>query len=227
MSPAIPHLADFQFAQRCLEGDETTVRAFMHDFRGPTLGMLVQRGASMSEAEEIVDGLWSECLVRDGGRDGLLKHYNGECKLQTWLNTVACNELLTMWRKKKVRVKAHTGPLAPDIPGPTTPGRESGSADAPLIALLRAAIEHGFAQCSAEHFVILQLLHADRLRLREIAIMFGCGEPWMSKTAKRAEAQMRETILAYVREQDSLAELQWDDFLELCSVSAPSCFGLE
>lgn len=228
---ALPYVADFQLAQACLDGDEMAVRTLINEYRGVILGVLVKRGAPIAEAEETVGLLWSECISRSEGRPGRLEGYNGECKLATYLNTVAFNMWLTERRKRRRQQEILEGP---DAPGPasgaagTSSGDgDSGDIDAPLIELLRAAIEAGAQRCSAEHFVVLQLTHADELLGRELARIFGCGEPWISRMVKRAEAEWRQGILDYVKERDPMLVVQWEDFVELCSASAPACFGLD
>jgi DNA-directed RNA polymerase specialized sigma24 family protein len=231
VSHPLPNVADFQLVQRCLDGDEDAARALLRDYRDVIVGVLVKRGAPIAEAEDTVNQLWSECLARENDKPGRLAGYNGECMLATYLNTVAFNLWLTD-RRKRLRQAAI-------LASPAGPGPESGAAgtasdcgrsspaDAPLITLLREAIEAGARHCSAEHFVVLQLVHFDRLLGRELATMFGCDESWISRMAKRAEKEWRAGILDYLSEREPLLVLRWEDFIEMCAVAAPSCLGIE
>ncbi len=214
MNDPILHVADFQFVQRCLEGDEAAVSTLVHDYRAPTVGFLVNRGAPVTTAEYLVDGVWSECLQRDNGRPGRLQSYNGKCSLQTFLNTIVFNKYLTGIRPK---------PSEPPDPGPTLP-EESDNA---LVNLLSQALIKAFSECSAEHYVILQLLYIDRLKSFELARMFGCGEPWMSRTVKKAKQEMRDAVERNVKARDPWIDLKWEDFVELCSAASPLNLGLE
>ena len=230
VSHPLPNVADFQLAQRCLDGDEAAARTLLRDYRDVIVGVLAKRGVPIAEAEDTVNQLWSECVAREEGKPGRLAGYNGECLLATYLNTVAFNLWLTE-RRKRVRQAAILA--SPAGPGPesgaagTAPDGRSNTVDAPLIGLLREAIEAGARRCSAEHFVVLQLVHFDRLLGRELATMFDCDESWISRMAKRAEKEWRAGILDYLHEREPLLVLRWEDFLEMCSVAAPSCLGIE
>lgn len=231
MSHPLPHVSDFQLAQRCLDGDEEAARTLLRDYRDVVLGVLVNRGVPVSEADDVVNQLWAESVVREEGRAGRLAGYNGECLLATFLNTVAFNMWLTE-RRKRIR---QAGILArPDGPGPesgaagTAPHHDGpGRADAPLLALLCEAIDAGARRCTPECFVVLQLARFDGLRGRELASMFGCDESWVTRMRQRAEQEWRAGSEAFLREREPLLTLRWEDLIEMCSVAAPSSLGME
>jgi DNA-directed RNA polymerase specialized sigma24 family protein len=193
--------------------------------------VLVKRGVPVGEAEDTVNQLWAESVAREEGKPGRLAGYNGECLLATYLNTVAFNLWLTE-RRKRVRQAAI-------LAGPAGPGPESGAAgtapdddranraDAPLITLLREAIDAGARRCSPESFVVLQLIRFDGLLGREVATMFGCDESWVTRMRQRGEEQWRAGIEEFLHEREPLLTLRWEDFIDLCSVAAPSSLGVE
>ncbi len=231
MSHPLPNVADFQLAQRCLDGDEEAARTLLREYRDVIVGVLAKRGVPISEAEDTVNQLWAESIAREEGKPGRLAGYNGECLLATYLNTVAFNLWLTE-RRKRTRQAAILA--SPDGPGPESgaigthsEGSNDSAPDAPLIALLRESIEAGARRCSAEQFVVLQLVHFDRLLGRELATMFGCDESWISRIAKKAEKEWHDGIVGYLREREPFLNLRWEDFVEMCSVAAPSCLGVE
>jgi hypothetical protein len=92
---------------------------------------------------------------------------------------------------------------------------------------MRGAVETAFQKCDAEDFVLVQLAHANGLLGRELAVMYSCSEAKISRDLERARRSISAATLDYVREQDPWLELQWEDFLELCSVVSPACFGVE
>ena len=223
----LPHAADFQLAQRCLDKDESSLRMLMHDFRRPTVSCLVARGATGFEAEELVSELWAECIQRESGLPGRLTHYDGTCALQTWLNTVAFNR----WYSRRRAQQRESLLFVPGVDG-SEPARAPAEADRtadksgmdfPLIAMMRQALEEAFELCSDEEFVILQLVHCDRLRLHELALMFDCQQSWMSKRLDRAEEKIGTAVVKYIRDRDPWVVLQWSDFLDLCRTATPEC----
>jgi transcriptional regulator with XRE-family HTH domain len=74
--------------------------------------------------------------------------------------------------------------------------------------------------------VLLQLEHCDQLEREDLARMFGCSKPTISRLLHRASAEIEKRTLGYLREHDPWLELKWDDFVELCRTATPACFGL-
>lgn len=216
--------------QRCLERDEQAARTLQRDFLEPVLGVLVTRGAPIGEAEDTVNQLWAESIVRPDGRPGRLSHYNGECLLTTFLNTIAFNMWLTERRKQARRSAIEASPDGP--------GRESGAAgtateespadrlDAPLIELLSEAINAGSRCCSPEGFVVLQLIRFDGLRGFEVARMFNRDPSWATRTREAAQEQWRAGTEAFLREREPLLNLRWEDVIAMCSVATPASLGV-
>ena len=65
------------------------------------------------------------------------------------------------------------------------------------------------------------------LHLDELATMFSCSKSKIDRDVKRAGKRVREATLNYVREVDPWLELKWRDFMTLCRVASPACFGTE
>ena len=226
----LPHAADFQLAQRCLDRDETSLRSLMRQFREPTVSCLAARGATGSEAEELVGELWAECIQRENGGPGRLTHYDGTCALQTWLNTVAFNRWYSRKRAQQrasvVFVPRADGQVSDHLPAEADHEAKP-AIDFPLIAMMHQALEEAFELCSDEEFVILQLMHCDRLKLQELAVMFECQQSWMSKKLSRAEEKIATAVVKHIRERDPWVVLQWSDFLDLCRTATPDCLRLD
>ena len=89
------------------------------------------------------------------------------------------------------------------------------------------AVKTAFRECDAEDFVLVQLAHANGVRGRELARMFSCSEAKISRDLERARHKLAVATMDGVRAQDPWLELQWEDFVELCRVVSPACFGVE
>ncbi len=227
------HLADFHLCQECLEGSASAIAFLRNHFSANTTTYLLSRGALQQEAAEVVESLWADLLVADGERPPRLALFQGASALQTWLNAVAFNKLLT--RKRADLRWQHLTPARVGFGG----GEEEGSPawladpeaaepeDALLIELMRNAIECAFLSCDPEDFVLLQLKHCDGLRGAELSVMFGCDESVISRRIDKAEDHIAATTLMEIRRADPWIELKWPDFMELCRSATPACFGLD
>jgi RNA polymerase sigma factor (sigma-70 family) len=226
-----PHLDDLHFVQECLEGKSSALSYFQEHYRPKLQAFLKSQGASLDEATEIVENLWSECVAPTATARPKLERYQGGCALQSWLNTIALNSLLSKRRRdvrwgrlvESVDAKPKDGEgRIDDEPGTTVdpePERE------PLLALMRSAIDTAFRECPPEDFVLLQLAHCDQLKVKELALMFRCDISTISRRLHSASEHIGRVVLRSIGEADSQLDLKWDDFMELCrSTSAWSFY---
>ena len=226
------HPDDFHLAQECLEG-KTSALAYLQDvYREPLLAFLQGSGALPHEAREIVNELWSDCIAPQTGTTPKLARYNGACALRTFLNTITLNTLLTRRRREKRwhdLVSEDVADGATEDPGMAREARAAGDApvEAPLLEIMREAIEAAFMACPAEDFVLLQLAHADDLHVLELAKMFDRTKSTLSRDVQRAGEEIAEATIQYVKAADPWLELKWEDFVELCGSASPACFGVE
>lgn len=230
MLDTLPFPDDFLLAQQCLEGDALAIRR-LEDSHGKVIaGYLRHAGANEDEAAELTARLWADVLGPRPDRAPRLATYAGNSSLLTWLKAVALNNLVQL-KRRRVR----TLEIDPRDPGEIemsgsgkAPAAEMPNPDAaPLLEIMRGAVETAFRQCDPEAFVLLQLAHTNGLLGRELAILYGCAESTISRNLEEARQSIAEATLAYVRKQDPWLELQWSDFLELCRVASPACFGVE
>src|SRR5262249_40659417 len=63
-------------------------------------GILLSRGATRTETEDVLADLWGDCVPGAGGRPSLLEKFSGKCSLQGWLATVATNRWIDLKRKQ-------------------------------------------------------------------------------------------------------------------------------
>ncbi len=232
---ALPHPADFQLAQCCLESEVAALRQFQQTYRQTVTTYLAASGASADEARDVVENLWADCVAGSNGRPAKLTRYNGLCSLQTWLNTVALNDFLTRKRREQ-RWNRLIPPPVPAVGADDSPESEeawpaSGSAEelseAPLLDIMREAVQWAFLNCPAEDFVLLQLAHLDGLHVEELGLMFKCAKATISRNLKEARRSIEVATLAHIRQTDPWLDLKWEDFVELCQVASPACFGVE
>ena len=87
-------------ARRCLEGDGTALAELRAQCHGPLLGILRTRGASATEADDILADLWSDCVRQPGERPSLLEKFSGRTPLLSWLATVATNRWVDVKRRQ-------------------------------------------------------------------------------------------------------------------------------
>ena len=227
-----PHLDDLHFVQECLEGKSSALSFFQGNYRPKLQAFLKSQGASLDEATEIVENLWSECVAPTATARPKLERYNGGCALQSWLNTIALNSLLSK-RRRDVR----WGRIMESAEGKTKDGDERSDGSwhgqtevveperAPLLALMRFAIDAAFRECAPEDFVLLQLAHCDQLKVKELALMFRCDISTISRRLRDAGEEIGDVVLRHVRKVDPQLDLKWDDFMELClSTSAWSFY---
>lgn len=232
MLDALPFPDDFLLAQQCLESDALAIRRLEDTYAKLIHGYLKHAGASEDEATELTGRLWADILGPREDRGPRLATYLGNSSLQTWLKAVALNSLVQRKRHDN-RVRA----VKEDQYEPADFEKEGLSKAtvvdmanpdaAPLLEIMRGAVETAFRQCDPEAFVLVQLAHANGLRGRELARMYGCSEATISRTLDEARQSIARATIAYVRKQDPWLELQWEDFLELCRVVSPACFGVE
>jgi RNA polymerase sigma-70 factor len=231
----IAHPADFDLVQSCLEGDEGAIRRLQLSCGELATAFLIRSGASPGEARELVQTVLTDCVIQRAERPPRLASYTGRCALSTWLSTVALNELLSERRRKQRQSERDRRHLesnskvaaSKESSGETVLTTRDERTEAPLLELMRGALEHAFAQLPPEQFVMLQLSHADGLRQHELAAMFGCGAPTVSRTIERAMRQIQTTTLARIRAADPWLQLEWDDFLALCRSATPGCLGFD
>jgi RNA polymerase sigma factor (sigma-70 family) len=221
MSDSPNHELDLCFAEACLAGNESDLRKLSDLLDQPVHNYLRSTGGRESETAEILANLHTELVCPADGRRPLLASYLGEGSVVTWLNRVALNRLISRRRaviRDRDRFDGETD--LTQVPAPTHEGGRE-----PIAELLARAIETAFAQCEPEHFVMLHLIHSNRLTQEEVAVMFSCSIATVSRQTSEARAQIRKAIEAQIMEQDPWLELKWEDFIELCATTPLHCLG--
>ena len=225
-SPADTH-DDAVLVERALAGDEPAIRTLRSRHHGHLKARLLRRGASETDAEEILTDLWGDCVM------GKFRRWQPQAgsSLVGWLSSVATNRLIDHFRKAKFHADG-SGREGHDGDGESARRREAeGIAndppprDAELAGLLREALARALQQCDQTGLLMLKMVHLHGLTGREIARMWGWHESKVSRTASHAEDQIRELTLAEIRRREPSLDLAWEDLVELCANCRGSLFG--
>jgi DNA-directed RNA polymerase specialized sigma24 family protein len=218
---------DFRFAERCLAGNEAAIEELRELCQNWMRSYLVRSGAKGDESGILIETLFTDCVAvtKDGGHP-LLATYLGQCPLRAWLARVALNRLISFKRTQQ-REQQRFGTALGDRDIADLADDRSELTEEPVLQLIRDAITCGFKECEPESLVMLQLLHAGGLHPDEIAPMFGCVSTTVTRSAERASATIRATIVAHLRERDPWLELTFDDLLSICRTVLPDCLGVK
>jgi RNA polymerase sigma-70 factor (ECF subfamily) len=219
MSSQTSQRADEGFqASRCRAGDPQALAELREENHGPLLRILLSRGASPTEAEDLLADLWADCVPGDLDRPSLLEKFSGKCTLQGWLATVATNRWIDLKRKQTRR--GEVSDAGPDGEHrdmlESLPAASSSAKEETLVALLRESLQAAFARCSPEAMVLLRLVYLHELSQREIVRMLGWHESKVSRFLGRAMKEIETHTLSELKKRDSWLELSWQDFVDLC-----------
>src|SRR5882724_5561902 len=152
-------------ARKCQQGDTEALAQLRDTCHTALLNILTSRGASHTEANDLLADLWADCVPGNLEKPSLLEKYSGRCTLHGWLATVATNRFIDLKRQQQRRPQVtqnkddaeSTGFLA-RIPSPSSAERESG-----LVDLLRGCLQRAFAGCGAEGLLMLRLVYLHEL----------------------------------------------------------------
>lgn len=216
---------EFNLVERCASGDADAIRGLQLAYRGGVSRFLSERGLTTLEAEEAADELWADLLVVGDRQEARIARYHGHSSLQTWLNAVALNRVVSRKRKEDRWAKLvperlyGTGEQQERTLAGTAVQADEAHPEGELLDLLKDALLAGFAGCTAEDWVLLELAHRDGLQRKELAQIWGhCQPSRVTNDLDRIERGVARRTLDYVREADPWLVLQWEDFAALCPV---------
>ncbi len=195
------------------------------ELTGQLRAILIRRGATPTEADDVVADLLADCFGPEGGRSTLLDRFSGRGSLKAFLTRTALNRLID--HKRRLRFRG-------ELPVPAgDDGRDSGAdpfdrvaginlhepGEDLLVDLLRTAILNTFASCDPEELLMLRMVAIHRVPQAAVARMFSCSQSRISRTLTALTTQIRRDTLAEVQRIDPWLELEWEDFLSLCEGS--------
>ena len=199
----------------CLQGDAEALGGLREKCHTSLLNILVSRGASPSEAEDLLADLWSDCVPGGDDKPSLLEKFGGKCKLLSWLSTVATRRWIDFKRRQSRSVSQpgddNEGWPEGDLAQSRIPGGDA------LVGILRRSLQSAFARCPAEALVLLRLRYVHDLSQRELARMLDRHESKVSRLLSQSMHEIEAKTLAEIRNHDPWLQLTWEDFLDLCS----------
>jgi len=137
---------------KCRQGDPEALAALRDKYHGTLVSILLVRGATQTETEDLLADLWTDCVPGDTERPSLLEKFSGSCSLQGWLATVATNRWIDLKRKQIRRVELT--PNGPDgsEPNPLNglPAAPTALKEEPLVGILRDARYRGYVALEYE-----------------------------------------------------------------------------
>jgi RNA polymerase sigma factor (sigma-70 family) len=220
---------DLLFVKQVLDGNESAAGALRVRYSAQLKATLCKRGASSTEAEDLLADLWGDCFGSSG--EPLLLRYEGRCALSSWLITVATNRLIDYKRREALRREL---PREKSAASQTSEPERGGSfaahqPDNLLVGLLRQAVLNAFAAAPPEMLLMLKLVHIHEVTQREIGQMWGWHESKVSRALESACTKIRTTVLAELHRADAWLTLEWGDFVELarCAPNLVSRGGWE
>jgi len=219
MSAALVHTdGDRLKLKECLQGDLEAL-AFLREKHQPFLrAVLIRRGASATEAEDLLADFWGDCVPGLDDRPALLERFSGRCSLGSWLATVATNRLFDLKRKRRFRGPSFHG--QDQVPPAVASGGALGQAplakDPDLVDLLRVSLQRAFDVCSADALLMLRLVYLHGLTQREVGRMWGWHESKVSRRLDQCLSEIQSDTLRFINKADPWMELTWGDFLDLC-----------
>jgi RNA polymerase sigma factor (sigma-70 family) len=228
-TPSPPrHSDDLELAEAALEGDGESAREVGDLVKDPGFKRwLVSRGASPSEADDLLGDLLTDCFGGEKARGGLhriLGKFNGACTLKSFLHRIALNRLISLKRKQKLTVS-----LERDSDDDQPDDRTLGVDDLPdggepvseeeVVDLLRSAVVKALASVNQERLVLLRLIHSYRIPQNRVGQMWGWHDSKVSRNMATLIDELKGAILLAVREEDPWLQIEWDDFLGLCGES--------
>ncbi len=204
--------------KKCQHGDADALAGLRDKCHSGLTNILLSRGASRTETEDVLADLWADCVPGADDRPPLLEKFSGKCSLLGWLATVATRRWIDLKRKQARRVEVGQSGADPSegspldrLPSPVSPER-----DDVLVDLLRESLQAAFVQCPPDAMVLLRLRYLHGVSQRELVRMLGWHESKVSRALSHAMEQIEANTLRELKRRDPLLELTWQDFLDLC-----------
>jgi RNA polymerase sigma factor (sigma-70 family) len=209
---------EYLIVQKCCQGDVEALACVREKWHGALSNILLARGASRTETEDLLADFWSDCVPGEDDRPSLLEKFSGKCSLQGWLATVTTRRWIDLKRKQARRgtVGQAGNESNEEDPLERMPAAASHEREDFLVNLLRESLQAAFARCPAEAMVLLRLIYLHGLSQRELARMLGRHESKVSRVLSQAMEQIERETLKELKARDPLLELTWQDFLDMC-----------
>ncbi|MED5585220.1 MAG: sigma-70 family RNA polymerase sigma factor [Verrucomicrobiota bacterium] len=217
-------LEEFALIEAALAGDEaaaSTIRCPENNARLEAI--LRNRGASDTEARDIIADLWTDCFDSREGRRPLLEKFSGKGTLNAFLTRTALNRLIDYKRRQKFRGEL-PGSRDEQRPGDAfdaLPGEEAtGDSEDRLVGLLRDAMLAAFSRIDPEKLVVLKLVKIHGIDQELAGKMWNWSQSKVSRNLSAVMEEIRAATVSELKRIDPWLELRWEDFVGLCKQSS-------
>ena len=214
--------ADIDLAESAIEGDVGAGRQVGEMLlTGKLKAMLINRGASQDEAQEIQSELAAGCFSESPQRGmlfGLLAKYSGKAPLEAYLGRVALNRLISLKRRKTPEMVS-VDEEDSERPAVQLSDNAGVQAEDEVTDLLREAVRNSLQRVNPEKLVLLRLVQSYQLSQKRVGQMWGWSESKISRNLGELLVSLREEIMAEVQRRDPWLEVEWEDFIALCGES--------
>ena len=218
---------DLDLAEAALEGEVEAVARVQEIVQAPTFaGWLIKRGATPAEADDLLGDLMTDCFGGERARGGLhrlLGRFNGGCTLKSFLHRVALNRLISL--KRKQEKFATLGPAGEDEdrrgedPIERIAAVPDLATEDQVLEILRDAVKAALAEVSQEKLVLFRLVHSYGVRQNQIAQMWEWHDAKVSRSMTGLAVELRDLIMAKVRDADPWLQVEWEDCLGIMGES--------
>ena len=212
-----PH-SDLEMAESALDGEPEAVSAVHEMLRAPELtAYLRARGASPTVADDLIGDLIGDCFGGErakGGLHRLLGRYNGGCPLPAFFRRVVLARFISRMRKERpsVSIDGEDAPELADSAG-------QGDTEAVIVSFLLNAINRAKSRVDPENLVFVRLMVSYRVPQKRLGAVLGWHESKISRAKSQYIDELRSGILEEISRSDPWLQLEWEDFLALCSGS--------
>jgi RNA polymerase sigma factor (sigma-70 family) len=197
--------------RKAQRGDPEALAVLREQCNPNLVNILLARGASRIETEDILADIWSDCVPGASNKPSLLTKFGGRFSLLSWLAKVACNRWIDLKRRGANQADREGADLD------AIPSCHAMLQDDNLLEMLRESLRAAFARCSGEALIMLRLVYVHDLTQREVGKLFDWGESKTSRTLSEAMEQIKMRTLSELKRRDPRFELAWEDFLGLCA----------
>jgi len=206
---------DIDLVQRCLDNEEAALVEIQSSVTPFLMGALANHGASEADSEELLAGLWADCVAGDGERQPIFIRYAGTAPLRSWLAAIVLNRWISLKRREATHTRVVEA-IGRAETGLVQETRLEATLEADMMQVVELAVRSAIASCEPEEIVLLKLVHLHGVKRRDLAGLAGCHESQLGRRLKATERKIAEGTLAAVRAHDPMLELTWNDFVRVC-----------
>jgi len=152
--------------------------------------VILQRGATPADAEEIVGNLPGDLARSVDGGAPYIARYDGSGSLFRWLATVVLRRHADRFRRNRVKSLDSVS----DVPDPRSSDPAEQALDAEAAECLKQALEAAFERLTRRELLSVHFKYRAGLSQRRIASLVDTDEPGLSRILGRAVQKIREAV---------------------------------